>query len=102
MENPKMLAYFILDHRCAHYKAWGESHVVRETVGATLASATGGYVTNVGRMGSSDKYYVLLSVSETAAELFEASPETFIESVFSAESQEKFGILGLTIRRVLK
>ena len=60
MDNPKMLAYFILDHRCEHCKTWGESHVVRETVGATLASATGGYVTNVGRVGASGRCYVLL------------------------------------------
>lgn len=102
MGSPKMLAYFTLDHRCEHYKIWGESHVVRETVGAALASATGGHVTNVGRVGASGRCYVLLDVSETAAELLESSPEDFVESVFSTEKQDEFGILGLKIKRVLK
>lgn len=100
MNDNQMIAYFSIDLDSEHYKAWGERHVVKGTVGSTLASATGGYVKSSGRLNLSDKYFVLFGVSQASAKLFGTAPEVFMETVFSEDSQKKFGILNLTIRLV--
>jgi hypothetical protein len=94
----QMLAYFKIDQSSEHFKAWGERHVVTDTVGGTLASAAGGYIISFGRAHPSGRCMVLLSVSESAAKLFDTAPEAFMESVFSEEDKKKFGILDLTVK----
>jgi hypothetical protein len=98
MDNHQMIAYFNIDRDSEHCRTWGERHVVQGTVGATLASATGGYVNNFGRAGASGRCFILFGVSKTAAALFTLSPDVFMETVFSEESQKRFGILDLTIK----
>ena len=97
MDN-RMIAYFNIDRGSEHYKSWGERHVVSGSVGATIASATGGYINNFGKAGLDGKCFVVFGVSKAAAKLFEISPDDFMETVLSEESQKRFGILDLTIK----